>query len=1834
MKNSKNSKNRKKQTKQVLASAVAVSFLASNMGGVIAHAAGEDLQIAINPSPNVDVVLSIGNTTWNPANFSTDLKSRLSSKGIDVSKVNVQAVDMNQLNAQSAFTWNQQVSSSVGQISFLNSGSTIYMTGNTSNPGFNKIYTNNNNDPDLKEQTMSFTYNLDYGDNFDGAGVLINTDVQNGVLNGYGLIFLQSGVAKLYKLNGFTNNEEIYQGGSNANGTVNSKATLIGSLSMGASGSFSVKMEKDKVTVINKANGTTVGSLALPTHYGWGFGFFSDHYSHGCNIIGQFTLNNITLETKKSKTFNEAIRGPEWRDGSERFIVNLEDKLVPDFDNAQTSGEISTRLMNDEISYVALGTATNQAQANNFISRNNGDGTFINNSNYATAMDNLANYIAAQIAKSGQVVGDSQYVLVGEPVNINVIPASLAKNTQNDQYPQGRWKIDHDYTHYENNLGQASWAGQWQKDLQMVFDKPGRYELWFEDKHPNPRYVYAHRRPVADFGLTITPGTNFTVTTTDRSYDPDAQSTADRGIAQYEWKWRETTATTWNDGQIPSTLPQGKDYVIQLRVKDKQGAWSQPESRYVTTTGAAVKPVAGFEMLSKATRYDNLTIQNSSYDPSGKPITQTIWTVLKNGVQVYTGATPITNFNAYGVGTYSVSLKVMNSSSLWSESFKREIEITEDTTKPEATFSLTNQPWTNKNVNVGITFTDGGGSGFSQYRYAVTNSSTFPTTGFTAWTSGTSVNIPITAEGRWYVHVEAKDGAGNLMQRSMGEYQIDKTAPNAPTFGLSTSAPTNKDVSVTVTYPSDAVQKQYKIDNGVWVDYTAPIVLSSNATVYGRAVDAAGNISTSSQVIVSNIDKVAPVQAILTPDKTAPTNTDVLVTASGFSDDVTVKEYKIGTSGTWTPYTAPVVMTENGTVFVRSKDAAGNVSEEASYTVNNIDKVAPVDATLTPDKTAPTNTDVMVTISYPTDGAFKEYKVGNGAWMAYTAPVVLSENDTVSARSKDVAGNWSNVTSYAVTNIDKVAPSLSLTPNTTAPTNKDVIVTVSASDSYSGVAVKKYAKGTLTASDFATGGTELTGNSFVVDENDTFTVYVKDKAGNETIQTIVVSNIDKVAPTTPVFSADITTPTNQDVTVAISFPTDAFVKEYKIGASGTWTAYNSPVVMTADGTVFARAIDDAGNISDEGSYVVNIIDKVLPTPPVIKQEIDVISLTPGTDDRNGIKATEYRINGGTWMPYTGPLKLADGEYTIEAKSTDGVGNENVFTLHTYVYDDTLKKAEFLTKQAEMYPAQSKINEAYEVVNKLPDVAPEKKPLIDRLKAISDLLSEKSTGIALDNLERQVDRGSPTEDLLKEWYDKLDALERQIVDLDDGPMKDELQDKLDSLKDKIDILDKLVDAGYPNSITDLDKVKDLIDQLPDGSLKDKLEKDLNGTSKLNEVKELIAELEKHPSDDALSKAKDAWGQLPSGSDKSELKPRLDAAEKLVGAIHLVEKAESTLSKADYDKALVAVDNLPDSELKNSLKDRLADIADKAEVTGLVEKAEKTRAQSDIDKARQEVNKLPDGNFKDRLTERLDKIDNALSTATKLVKAAETGVTQTSIDRAQNAIDKLVNSPQKDKLQDRLDAVKNKLRDKQYASSLADALKKVDQADQNKRNPYISNAYDAVNRLPDSPEKQAMLDRLDAIVASLEEKANSGLDGEFHPGDNIVDVAATIKDVKTKNIMLNWAKAVERAERYFSKSNIKYALEKMDQVPSSISTNPKYKPLYDEMKKRSDVLKVVYNEMVKDKALERVLLTVTNSVDAYEKYKTPFFKQKAQQSVDSLDNPVVKQLLQDRIDAVHK
>ncbi|MBP5411614.1 MAG: pre-peptidase C-terminal domain-containing protein, partial [Lachnospiraceae bacterium] len=512
-------------------------------------------------------------------------------------------------------------------------------------------------------------------------------------------------------------------------------------------------------------------------------------------------------------------------------------------------------------------------------------------------------------------------------------------------------------------------------------------------------------------------------------------------------------------------------------------------------------------------------------------------------------------------------------------------------------------------------------------------------------------SIPFTANGT--VFFRGTDAAGNVSEvTNFLVSNIDKVSPVKPAASADITDPTNTDVSVSATFSADSVVKEYSLDGETWQAYTGAVKFTDNGSVYFRGTDEAGNISDVASYTVTNIDKVAPEAPAVSAHITAPTNTDVLVTAV-FSDDSVVKEYSLD-GQIWKTYADSVKFAENGSVSFRGTDAAGNVSDITSCTVGNIDKVAPEAPSASADVTTATNGDVLVSALFSADSAVKEYSLDGTTWAAYTDDgVKFTTNGSVFFRGTDAAGNVSDVTVYEVTNIDKVAPDApTASADVTTATNQSVTVTaVFSSDSV----VKEYSLDGETWQAYT--------QAITFSENGSVFFRGRDEAGNVSeIATYAVGNIDKVAPDAPIATADVTEITNGDVLVSATFSEDSVKKEYTIDGTN-WKTYTAAVRFATNGSVSFRGTDAAGNVSETTSFTVNNIDKVAPDKPVATA--DITAPTNSTVNVSAIfnaqsAKKQYSLNGTDWSEYTGSITLTENG-TVFFRSIDAAGNVSEVT---------------------------------------------------------------------------------------------------------------------------------------------------------------------------------------------------------------------------------------------------------------------------------------------------------------------------------------------------------------------------------------------------------------------------------------------------------------------------------------------------------------------------------------------------------------------------------------------
>lgn len=848
MKNQNTIQNKKNR---VIAIALPFVMLTLLLGWTIGYtspaeaSAPSNLSVNISEDPLLDVVMTLGTTDSNVSTFADDLKTALVAKGVDLSKIRVQAVDANAVDAGNVDAgWQNYDHYSVGGWPYTSPSTSQSIPnpwGVSATSPFRHIKVNNNGSeimfygyespaykdfmymPDASPAKKTFDFTMDDSQidahSMKGGGFLFNVNitgttfaeavgpfsslqstVSTSTLDGqtisaYGLLFVKSGNSSypaLYKVT--SQNMATFHGGDSMTLV---KAWTNNSLS----GVHTIKIEVDGNTfhLWDTVGNVTKEAVYSPATDGdadpntggivdtgsYGFGPVAQYTSHGCPMQSSFKFMDLEMSTTVVREFSAVLREPEWRTGSTRFVINAEDGAVSDFSSPEAMGEILARLGNENVSYVGWGKDTNESEQLSFITKNSGNGTYVNKiqattDTYAEQVAAMADYIYTRY-HAGQV-SNAAYLLYGNPNSVATTPSSAQTSTADAQWPDGKWKVIHTASWFANPTSTVPYNNLQMNDLDITFSEPGRYQIYYENDLV--KTVYVHRTPEAGFTVSLDGSLNVTITNTATDPDYDAAATdatviAQTGITSTAYSYKETTSDSWISG-VPTQLTANKNYVIRQIVTDALGVESTPYLRYVSTvpssggSNAPSTPIAEFGIsASTLLSYITTTLgyDDSSYDPKGETISDQLWTVSLNGTEVYSGSTAKTSFSSAAAGTYKLSLKVKNLSGVWSTQTARYMTLVVDSTNPTITSDTSSGTYAAPKV-VGLTYADeAGGSGFSHRYISIDSSSSTPS----SWVQmGTNQNFDYTldTEGTWYIHTKAVDRAGNVQVSNLGPFTI------------------------------------------------------------------------------------------------------------------------------------------------------------------------------------------------------------------------------------------------------------------------------------------------------------------------------------------------------------------------------------------------------------------------------------------------------------------------------------------------------------------------------------------------------------------------------------------------------------------------------------------------------------------------------------------------------------------------------------------------------------------------------------------------------------------------------------------------------------------------------------------------------------------------------------------------------------------------------------------------------------------------------------------------------------------------------------------------------
>ena len=226
-------------------------------------------------------------------------------------------------------------------------------------------------------------------------------------------------------------------------------------------------------------------------------------------------------------------------------------------------------------------------------------------------------------------------------------------------------------------------------------------------------------------------------------------------------------------------------------------------------------------------------------------------------IQTFISKLPTTvDFNTadLGPGTYTYTLTIKNSKGVTSLPYTKAFTVIEDTSAPEAVIEPTNCEWKTGYQDINLSFTDGD-SGFVHWRYVFDNTQDKPEDSkYGEWITEANKTIRLEKEGITYLHVQATDNAGNVLNRTVGVYKIDNSAPNIDVVvDLNTITTRNLPMIVNATDSLSGIRSI--VINGVDYKNNSQYEIAKNGTYTITAVDNVGN-ETTKTITVNNIYRV------------------------------------------------------------------------------------------------------------------------------------------------------------------------------------------------------------------------------------------------------------------------------------------------------------------------------------------------------------------------------------------------------------------------------------------------------------------------------------------------------------------------------------------------------------------------------------------------------------------------------------------------------------------------------------------------------------------------------------------------------------------------------------------------------------------------------------------------------------------------------------------------------------------------------------------------------------------------------------------------------------------
>lgn len=346
------------------------------------------------------------------------------------------------------------------------------------------------------------------------------------------------------------------------------------------------------------------------------------------------------------------------------------------------------------------------------------------------------------------------------------------------------------------------------------------------------------------------------------------------------------TVVTWGSGEH---LPAGLTDVVSITTKDAHSLALKADGTVVTSpTFSSLYRIPGsadlsgihlqegnFEEAFQSSR-TSYTFYYDGHSLSGVHITPTLESsnqtaLYVNNVQIASGSAK--EIDIAGATTDTEILVRTEPYFLPGKTYTITLKI--DSTAPTVQFTANGQATAATAAATEVTVSDTqSGVDAASLKYAWTQSTAVPAGGWSPFSSGATLSRT-SGNGNWYLHVQAADKAGNVVNAVSNPFVLDNTAPTV-TVSSSAGGKVNASFPVTIIFSEGVTgftEDDLVINNGTASDFTSVSAVTYSAIISptnsgqavtvtvaaGAAADAAGNENTASNTLSLLYDKTKPV---------------------------------------------------------------------------------------------------------------------------------------------------------------------------------------------------------------------------------------------------------------------------------------------------------------------------------------------------------------------------------------------------------------------------------------------------------------------------------------------------------------------------------------------------------------------------------------------------------------------------------------------------------------------------------------------------------------------------------------------------------------------------------------------------------------------------------------------------------------------------------------------------------------------------------------------------------------------------------------------------------------